>query len=106
MAQCGGAGNVVSVRRAVADFGDPWEGPWTFATPAETAARLAAAGFVEVETWAHEEPTVIEPLEALETFLATVVLRPTWPAGPRASGPATSGAWPSACRRPRSTTCG
>jgi trans-aconitate 2-methyltransferase len=36
---------------------------------------MTAAGFVDVETWLHEEPTPMEPGEPLETFLATVVLR-------------------------------
>ena len=75
VAQCGGAGNIASVRRAVAELGDPWPGPWTLASPEETAARLEAAGFVEVQTWLHDEPTFIEPGEPMETFLATVMLR-------------------------------
>jgi trans-aconitate 2-methyltransferase len=74
VAQCGGAGNIESVRRIAAEL-TGWDGPWTFATPAETAARLETAGFVEVETWLHEEPTPIEPGEAMETFLSTVILR-------------------------------
>lgn len=75
VAQCGGAGNIASVIRAVADLGETWPGPWTFATPEETTARLEAAGFVDIETWLHDEPTHIEAGEPLETFLATVVLR-------------------------------
>lgn len=76
VAQCGGAGNVASVQHAAADvLDDGWMGPWTFATPGETAARLAGAGFVDVEAWLHEEPTFIEPGEPLETFLSTVILR-------------------------------
>jgi trans-aconitate 2-methyltransferase len=75
VAQCGGAGNVASVLQAVADLGETWPGPWTFATPEETSARLTAAGFVDVETWLQPEPTRFEPGEPLETFLATVVLR-------------------------------
>ena len=71
VAQCGGKGNVVSVRRIAAEL-TGWEGPWTFATPAETEARLRAAGFVDVEAWLHEEPT---PVDDLEPFLATVILR-------------------------------
>ena len=88
VAQCGGAGNVADVQRAAAELlEDGWMGPWTFATPAETAARLQASGFVDVETWLHEEPTPIEPGEPMETFLATVVLRAhldRLPAGERA----------------------
>lgn len=75
VAQCGGFGNVGRVQQALADLGETWPDPWTFATPEETADRLAAAGFVDIETWLQPEPTVIEPVEAMETFLATVVLR-------------------------------
>src|SRR4051794_34609300 len=75
VAQCGGAGNIASVRRAVAELGETWPGPWTFATPEETVPRMEAAGFVDVEAWLHDEPTPIEPGEPMETFLATVVLR-------------------------------
>ena len=76
VAQCGGAGNVASVHAAAAELlGDGWQGPWNFPTPEESKVRLEAAGFVEVETWLHEEPTPIEPGEPLETFLRTVILR-------------------------------
>ena len=75
VAQCGGAGNVASVQRAMVELGEAWAGPWTFATPEETAARLGAAGFVDVDAWLHEEPTPVEAGEPLETFLTTVVLR-------------------------------
>ncbi len=75
VAQCGGAGNIASVLRAVTQVGETWAGPWTFSTPEEATARLVAAGFVDVEAWLHDEPTRIEPGEPLETFLRTVVLR-------------------------------
>jgi trans-aconitate 2-methyltransferase len=81
VAQCGGGDNVATVLAAAqvvwSDFGlDPaWRGPWLFATPEETAERLAAAGFTEIETWLNPEPTPLEPGEPLETFLATVILR-------------------------------
>ena len=75
VAQCGGAGNIASVRQVVAELGESWPGPWTFATPEETAVRLEAAGFVDVEAWLHDEPTSIDPGEPMETFLATVILR-------------------------------
>jgi len=75
VAQCGGAGNVASVLRAVAEVGEEWKGPWTFATPAEATARLEAAGFVDVDAWLQGEPTRIERGEPMETFLATVILR-------------------------------
>ena len=76
VAQCGGAGNVASVHAAAAELlGDGWHGPWNFATPEETKARLETAGFVDVETWLHEEPTFIEPGETMDAFLRTVILR-------------------------------
>lgn len=81
VAQCGGGDNVATVLAAAAavatDFGlDPaWRGPWLFASPEDTARRLAAAGFTEIETWLHPEPTPLEPGGPLETFLATVILR-------------------------------
>jgi trans-aconitate 2-methyltransferase len=75
VAQCGGAGNLGAVRTVLADMGETWTGPWTFATPEETVARMEAAGFVDVEAWLHDEPTVIEAGEPMETFLTTVVLR-------------------------------
>ncbi|MHB8398877.1 MAG: class I SAM-dependent methyltransferase [Candidatus Limnocylindrales bacterium] len=81
VAQCGGAGNIAAVHAAAADAGrafgfDPArEGPWRFATPEETAARLATAGFQDIATWLNREPTTIEPGEPLETYLATVILR-------------------------------
>ena len=74
VAQCGGKGNVESVRRIASEL-TGWEGPWTFATPEETTARLTSAGFVDIEVWLHDEPTVIGSDEELEAFLATVVLR-------------------------------
>jgi trans-aconitate 2-methyltransferase len=74
VAQCGGAGNIATVRAAIAAAGEPWDGPWTFATPDETRARLEIAGFTNVETWLHEEPTDLEPGEPLREYLRTVVL--------------------------------
>ena len=35
---------------------------------------LEAAGFVDVETWLHEEPTQLEPGEPFKAFLRTVIL--------------------------------
>jgi trans-aconitate 2-methyltransferase len=81
VAQCGGGHNIASVLEAVEavapSFGldGAWRGPWLFADPDATANRLAAAGFVDIETWLNPEPTPLEPGEPLETFLATVILR-------------------------------
>jgi trans-aconitate 2-methyltransferase len=74
VAQCGGAGNIASVMAVLATTGDGWLGNVHFATPEETADRLRAAGFIDVETWLQPEPTRFEPGEPFETFLRTVVL--------------------------------
>jgi len=74
VAQCGGAGNIASVQSALTDLGhEPL--PCLFATPADTIARLRAAGFNNVDAWLHEEYTEFESAESLKTFLTTVVLR-------------------------------
>lgn len=83
-AQCGGEGNIARTlavtervmaedRFAQAFVG--WEEGWNFAAPGATRARLEAAGFGEVETWLHEEPTPFGSVEELARFLKTVVLR-------------------------------
>ncbi len=75
VAQYGGAGNIASVARALAEIGDPLPGRWTYPTPDDDRAALLDAGFADVEAWLQPEPTTIEPGEPFETFLATVVLR-------------------------------
>jgi hypothetical protein len=47
-----------------------------FATAEQTAERLEAAGFTDVETWLHDEPTPFATRADLERFMATVIL---WP---------------------------
>ncbi len=74
VAQCGGAGNIASIHRVLAELGDGWLGPTYYAPPLETAARLEAAGFVDVACWLSDEPTRFEPGEPFETFLRTVIL--------------------------------
>ena len=44
-----------------------------YATPEATQERLEAAGFVDVETWLHDEPTPI-PARDLEPYLETICL--------------------------------
>jgi trans-aconitate 2-methyltransferase len=74
VAQCGGKGNVGNVVAALRDLGAD-KMPWTFPTPAESEARLAAAGFTEIRAGLHAEPIQLEPGEPLQTYLATIVLR-------------------------------
>jgi len=73
-AQCGGHGNVASVREAVRALDPDLAWNKNFATPEETERRLARAGFVDARAWLQPEPTPFEPGEPLETFLRTVIL--------------------------------
>jgi trans-aconitate 2-methyltransferase len=74
-AQCGGAGNVANVQDAIDAVDHPalrgWEGPWNFATPEHTTARLEAAGFTDVWTWL--QPWLVEPPDPKQYF-TTVIL--------------------------------
>jgi trans-aconitate 2-methyltransferase len=71
VAQCGGAGNIAAIRAAIEEVsGDPWM-PWNFAGPAETEARLRAAGFAQARAWLYERP--VAPDEPL-AFLKTAIL--------------------------------
>ena len=84
VAQCGGAGNIARVTRATEevmgeerfrDYFAGWEDPKEYADAETTRTRLEAAGFEEVETWLHEEPTPFGSVEELARFLKTVVLK-------------------------------
>jgi trans-aconitate 2-methyltransferase len=74
VAQCGGVGNIASIRRVLAAIGDGWPGAAHYETPQATIRRLAAAGFVDIECWLTNEPTRFEAGEPFETFLRTVIL--------------------------------
>lgn len=74
VAQCGGVGNIASVRAVLATVGDGWLGAGHYETPMDTVQRLTAAGFVDIECWLSDEPTRFEAGEPLETFLRTVIL--------------------------------
>ena len=75
VAQCGGAGNVAAVQSAIDAIAEPalagWAGPWHFASPEATAARLRRTGFEAVRTWRQD--VRVEPGD-LHEYLATVVL--------------------------------
>ena len=79
-AQCGGDGNVASLRRAVreiyaqdgfASAEHPSRDTWNFATAEETHGRLEGAGFVGVETWLEARRVGVD-----REFLRTVTLGP------------------------------
>lgn len=83
VAQCGGKGNISRVTRATEEVmrGDRfrdrfegWEDTKEYADAETTRERLEAAGFEEIETWMHEEPTRFGSVEDLARFLRTVVL--------------------------------
>jgi trans-aconitate 2-methyltransferase len=80
VAQCGGRGNVerfhdtvkeVATEAPFAEHFAGWGGPWNYAGPEETAARLERAGFEEVEAWL--EPWPITPPEPRE-YMRSVCL--------------------------------
>jgi len=75
VAQCGGAGNIASVRAAAARIAGRWAGSKNFATIEDTERRLREAGFVDVLVWLVDEPTPMERGEPLETYLRTICLR-------------------------------
>jgi trans-aconitate 2-methyltransferase len=74
IAQCGGKGNIATLERVLAEMGYPGV-ERSFASPEETAERLDAAGFTNIETWLSDEPTRFEPGRPFEDFLETVCLR-------------------------------
>jgi trans-aconitate 2-methyltransferase len=80
LAQCGGRGNIASVVDALdIAVSEPqfakhlagWQGPWNFAGPEETVARLERAGFVDPEAALHIEP--VQPDDPSE-YLGTMIL--------------------------------
>lgn len=72
-AQCGGAGNIASIEAAMRAMGEDFIGRKYFATPDETQARLAAAGFTDIACWLHDEPTPLAD-EDLEPYLEAICL--------------------------------
>ena len=78
VAQCGGRGNIdrfrhvadeVAAEPQFAAYFAGWRRPWNYAGAEETAERLRAAGFTEVQTWL--EPKQVAPPRA---FVRTVCL--------------------------------
>jgi trans-aconitate 2-methyltransferase len=80
VAQCGGSGNVerfhgvaneVGMEEPFAEHLAGWAGPWNFAGPDETRARLLSAGFTSAEAWLEDRP--VKPDEPA-AFIRTVCL--------------------------------
>lgn len=66
VAQCGGKGNIDSFRKLADEVAQEapfashfvgWRGPWNYATPEDTTARLQRAGFEQVRCWLEPKPT-------------------------------------------------
>ena len=85
-AQCGGAGNIsrahgfakeVAGLPEFANAFEGWEDPWNYATPEETEARLASAGFAPAHAWLDPAPTPFPTAAACAEFAGPVILR-TW----------------------------
>jgi trans-aconitate methyltransferase len=84
-AQCGGGPNLarahelaesVMHREPFARFLDDWHGVWEFSTPEVTAARLRAAGFVDIVTSLEEAPTTLADEANYREFVTTVIYNP------------------------------
>jgi trans-aconitate methyltransferase len=83
-AQCGGGPNLARLLQRVRvllespelapHFAD-WSEIWEFADPPTTAQRLAAAGFVDVETSLEPAPVTLAGPDEYRDFLTTVVVR-------------------------------
>ena len=84
-AQCGGGPNLHWIRARAeelmkatrfAPFFREWKSPWLYAPPEETAMRMKAAGFQDVEAWLESTPTPFPDEQAYRAFTAHVVMRP------------------------------
>lgn len=85
VAQCGGVNNLAVVHaRCERLMAEPpfaphfsrWTHPWEFADARTTARRLAAAGFLEVETDVHPSPVPFTDAGAYREFVEHVICRP------------------------------
>lgn len=84
IAQCGGGPNLRELlTRAHALMASPafrasfqrWEDPWEFADVATTTARLARAGFIDIEVSLEPAPTPLETADAYREFISCVCVR-------------------------------
>lgn len=84
VAQCGGGPNLrrlLDRAHALMDsatfrrFFDTWRDPWLFAGTADTRARLAAAGFDEIDVSLEPAPTTLPDRDAYADFISCVCVR-------------------------------
>ena len=74
-AEAGGKGNIASIVTVLSQLGaGDGTGIWNFADVPETAERLAAAGFEEIEVNLVPDPARLDAGGQFEAYLATVVL--------------------------------
>lgn len=74
-AEWGGRGNLAGINDVLAAIGRASvDDTLHFADAEQTAARLTAAGFINVQVDLVPDPVQLQPDEQLEAFLATVVL--------------------------------
>jgi trans-aconitate 2-methyltransferase len=72
--ECGGAGNIAAVTRAVEAVLGDLPDVWNFADADTTAAHLEAAGFTDTEVALMPDPARFDDPETLHRYLETVVL--------------------------------
>lgn len=84
VAQCGGGPNLARLLArakalvespAYTGYFDGWSEPWLFEEADEAAARLTAAGFVDVDVSTHPAPVTFATAGEYEDFLACVCVR-------------------------------
>jgi trans-aconitate 2-methyltransferase len=71
---CGGAGNIVRIARAIEDVLGESPPIWNFAGIADTERRLGRAGFTDIEVSLTSDSARLEPGAQFESYMATVVL--------------------------------
>jgi len=85
VAQCGGGANLARIHErldrlrhepAFAPHFASWREPWEFADADTTAARLAAAGFEDIQTSVERSPVVFAAADAFSAFITNVICRP------------------------------
>jgi trans-aconitate 2-methyltransferase len=73
-ADCGGAGNIAAVRRAIEEVRGAQPMPWNFRDQNETRKSLERAGFDDIDVWLRDDPTHFEQPAQLREYLRTVIL--------------------------------
>lgn len=84
-AQCGGGPNLAAAHALAeqvmheapfAEYFADWTGVWQFASAEDTAARLAAAGFVDIDAHLEAALTTLASADDYRAFVTTVIYHP------------------------------